>query len=255
MGKIVDVTQTVKLENISMDVSIQCRAEIDIGIVNEYAEAMSEGNKFPAVELFSDDDDQSKYYVGDGWHRILAAKQVDAEDILADVWPGGKIEALKFALGANAEHGHRRTNADKRRCVELALKEFPEESSRSIAKICAVSDMLVGDVRGQVQDSCTLRKGSDGKRYPAKSGNKRRRALPKWKADLKAELKAGKAQRHRKLGPPCNGMQFARMAIMDLEQIRLDDAEREQAFDCVKNWIKEHEFEMNNLAGSETRSN
>lgn len=38
---------------------------------------------------------------------------------------------------------------------------------RAVAELCGVSDMLVGDIRGQVQDSCTSRTGQDGKTYPA----------------------------------------------------------------------------------------
>ena len=40
-----------------------------------------------------------------------------------------------------------------------------------------------------------------------------------------------------KLGPPSRGMQLARMAIMDLEQITDDDLERDPAFTSVKQWI------------------
>ena len=35
-------------------------------------------------------------------------------------------------------------------------------------------------------------------------------------------------------------MQFARMAIMNLEQIREDDVERREAFALVEQWIKDH---------------
>jgi hypothetical protein len=44
-----------------------------------------------------------------------------------------------------------------------------------------------------------------------------------------------------KVGAPSDGMQFARMAIMDLEQIRDDDTQRKKAFNHVKGWIQEHE--------------
>ena len=44
----------------------------------------------------------------------------------------------------------------------------------------------------------------------------------------------------RKIGPPCDGMQFARMAIMDLEQIKTNDTERKKAFSKVKDWIFEN---------------
>lgn len=55
----------------------------------------------------------------------------------------GAIEPLKHALGANAAHGHQRTNADKRRCVEIALREFAGMSNRAIADMCGVSADLV----------------------------------------------------------------------------------------------------------------
>ncbi len=42
------------------------------------------------------------------------------------------------------------------------------------------------------------------------------------------------------LGPPRVGMQYARMAILDLEQIRADDAERAQAFNHLSRWQLQH---------------
>lgn len=39
------------------------------------------------------------------------------------------------------------------------------------------------------------------------------------------------------MGPPSNGMQFARIAIMNLEKITEDDLEKEQALYHVKQWI------------------
>lgn len=41
----------------------------------------------------------------------------------------------------------------------------------------------------------------------------------------------------KKLPPPSNGMQFARLAIMDLEKITEDDTDRSIAFERVLNWI------------------
>lgn len=34
-------------------------------------------------------------------------------------------------------------NADKRRCIEIALAEFPKLSSSAIAEMCGVSDQFV----------------------------------------------------------------------------------------------------------------
>lgn len=134
----------IKLSSIEMDTSIQCRASIDTATVSEYAERMTEGDEFPPVIVYGT---SAKCWIADGWHRIMAAKQVGLPDIAATVTPGGRIDALKAALSANAAHGIRRGNADKRRAVEIALREFPKLSSRMIAELCGVSDKTVGTVR------------------------------------------------------------------------------------------------------------
>ena len=229
-------SNTTKLANIQMDTTIQCRANIDLGTVNEYAERMEEGVEFPPVVLFGD---ETKCWIGDGWHRVMAAESVGYDEIPADLRPGNRAEALKHALGANAAHGRRRSNADKRRCVEIALGEWPDLSSRAIAEMCGVSHPTVEAVRPQVENFTTSeRTGQDGKQYPAT-----RQPRDDATDDIDAEEYSG-GEEDRPLAkplPPQNGMQFARMAIMDLEQIRKDDVERQEAFDFVKTWIRENE--------------
>ncbi|MCR4376280.1 MAG: hypothetical protein NUW22_15675 [Acidobacteria bacterium] len=44
-----------------------------------------------------------------------------------------------------------------------------------------------------------------------------------------------------KVGPPSDGLQFARIAIMKLEEIRPNDVQRQQAFDMVRRWIDERQ--------------
>lgn len=44
-----------------------------------------------------------------------------------------------------------------------------------------------------------------------------------------------------KLGPPRNGLQFARIAIMKLEEIRDEDLERKHAFTMVRSWLDARE--------------
>jgi hypothetical protein len=160
----------VNLSAIELDTSIQCRATIDTSVVNEYAERMSAGDAFPPIDLFGT---WKKCWIGDGWHRVLAAKQIAAGAITANLREGGRAEALNAALGANATHGHRRSNADKRRSVEVALREFPTLSSRAIARLCGVGPDLVLEMKpGQVSenDTCSTKRttGRDGKRYPAR---------------------------------------------------------------------------------------
>lgn len=106
---------------------------------------------------------------GDGWHRVMAAEQIDAMDITAELRDGGRVDALKHALGANAIHGQRRSNADKRRCVELAIKEFASLSSRAIAELCGVSKTFVENIRPDASATVAnaTRTTSDGRQYPA----------------------------------------------------------------------------------------
>jgi ParB-like chromosome segregation protein Spo0J len=75
-------------------------------------------------------------------------------------------------------------------------------------------------------------------------------------ADLRETLnkKGGVSEAHRqatgkpkqeaavtpRLGPPRDGMQFARIAIMKLEEIRDNDTERAQAFVTVREWLDDH---------------
>ena len=153
----------ITLTTIQMDTSIQCRAAVNQDTVVEYAERMTANDQFPPVELFGSND---KYWIGDGWHRTLAARASGQTTIDANVTIGSRQDALKHALGANALHGARRTNADKRRCITLAIAEFGALSNRAIAKLCGVNDTTVATVRHQVQDSRTSPvTGSDGKQY------------------------------------------------------------------------------------------
>lgn len=233
----------MKVSAIELDTSIQCRADIDIATVNEYAEAMREGADFPPVILFGT---AEKCWIGDGWHRVMAARSVGAEEITADLRPGGRADALRYALSANAVHGRRRTNADKRCAVAIALREFGKMSDRAIAEMCAVNHEMVGALRrvldpgGGNRHVTATRTGRDGKEYPAHPAPTARPSYDGPEPEVHTPLPAPADLHLPKPGPPRNGMQFARMAVMDLEQIRPDDLERDQAIRFVRGWLDEH---------------
>jgi transposase-like protein len=65
---------------------------------------------------------------------------------------GPRRDAIVHAAGANADHGLRRTNADKRRAVETLLRdgEWSQWSDREIARRCQVSAPLVGNIRREL---------------------------------------------------------------------------------------------------------
>lgn len=168
------MTKKIKLSEIVTDAGTQVRAALNDSTVNDYAEAMAGGAKFPPIIVFHDG---NRYLAADGFHRIFAALRIDAEQIECEIRKGGKPDAIKFALGCNAHHGLRRTNADKRHAVGMALKEFPKLSDRALAEICLVGHTFVADVRrAQVESDSTCgangshlppprRIGKDGKEY------------------------------------------------------------------------------------------
>jgi len=164
--------RSLKLDAINTSAGTQIRATIDQLVVDDYAAAMLDvANKFPPVVVFKAGDEM---ILADGFHRVMAARQNEFKDILADVRPGGRADALRHALSANAAHGLRRTNQDKRHSVQLALQEWLELSDRELAKICAVSDHFVGDIRKESTANESqlpqARIGADGKKrkLPAK---------------------------------------------------------------------------------------
>lgn len=131
---------------------LQTRVALDEETVKDYAEAMEKRAKFPPVKAFCDG---TKIYLADGFHRVEAALRSGFKKIKADVSPGGFVDALRFALGANANHGLRRTNADKRRSLEMAwdhrVELFGGEPSNALlAEMCGVSDRTVASFRADV---------------------------------------------------------------------------------------------------------
>lgn len=165
----ITMTKKLNVSEIVTTAGTQIRVAIDGQIVTEYAEAMRAGAEFPAIVVFRDG---SQNILADGFYRLAATREHGRDEIVAEVRRGTRSDALKYALSANAAHGLRRTNADKRRSVEMALAEWPKLSDRKIAEMCAVGNALVGEVRRQVFESNTCqdqsRIGKDGKEYPVK---------------------------------------------------------------------------------------
>lgn len=139
----------MKLSEITFDPELQSRVEISEDVVNDYAEAFRSGAKFPPIKIFFDG---TNNYLSDGWQRCEAGKRAGLTEIDADVVKGSRRDALLYSLKANATHGLRRTNADKRKCVITMLDDFEwaEWSDSEIARHCAVSNMTVGRIRKEL---------------------------------------------------------------------------------------------------------
>lgn len=141
-----DMIKVINLHTLTIDAGTQSRHQIDQETVDEYADGLTDGASFPAITVHTDG---VKNYLTDGFHRYFAHKKVGKTSIQADVIHGTLREAILFSLSVNAEHGLKRTNADKRKAVLTILDDFEwsDWSNTDIAKICSVSSMFVGMVK------------------------------------------------------------------------------------------------------------
>ena len=147
MGKQNEVTAPdIEVAKVITTGGTQSRVQLSEQAVADYAEAMASDSTLPPIVVFHDG---SAYWLADGFHRFHAHRKAGKDSIAADVRTGTKRDAILHAVGANSDHGLRRTNEDKRRAVRtlLADGEWRKWSDRLIAKACGVSVPFVGAIR------------------------------------------------------------------------------------------------------------
>lgn len=159
----------LEISKIKIDEQTQSRVALNQDTVKEYAQAMLDGVEFPAITVFFDGVD---YWLADGYHRYFAAKEAGFTSILEHVTPGTKRDAILFSVGANATHGLRRTNVDKRKAVLIMLKdgEWSAWSDNQIAKQCGVHHSTVGEYRRSLAESASDDQKTTQRTYTTKHG-------------------------------------------------------------------------------------
>ena len=137
---------------IYIDAGLQTRDKVDQGKIAEYAEAMANGDQFPPLLVYRIGTEQG-YLLVKGFHRFNAhIAAFDQKPIRCKITHGSRRDALKEALGDNADHGLPLNREDKRKKIKIALAdaEWGQWSDREIAKLCKVSHPLVAEVRREV---------------------------------------------------------------------------------------------------------
>jgi hypothetical protein len=169
------VGQLLPIDQIRTDGGTQARAGLDEPTVAEYAESWLQLsrkpnglNEMPPIVVYYDGAD---HWLADGFHRLAAYKRfldggsasAAPRAIRAIIQQGQRRDAVLAACGANATHGLRRTNADKRRAIETLLRdeEWQQWSDSEIARRVIVDHKTVAAVRAQLypgnsQDSRTV---------------------------------------------------------------------------------------------------
>ncbi len=144
-----DMTQ-IRIDRLRMDARTQARATTNQDVVEDYTEALLAGCMFPPIVVFIDP--AKNYWPADGWHRIKAHVGAGRKTIDCDVRQGDERDAILHAVGANTNHGFRRSNEDKRRAVGMLLAdvEWARWSGEKIADQCGVSPGLVSMIRREL---------------------------------------------------------------------------------------------------------
>lgn len=152
--------QSVEIAKIRMDGGTQPRSKLYEDVVTDYAEDMEQGAEFPPVIVYYDG---KEYWLADGFHRVRATEKIGIKEVKSEVYPGTQRDAVLYAVGANAIHGLRRTNADKRRAVERLLRddEWSRWSDKEISRRCGVSSTMVNNARKAIYPPEYYSEGGD----------------------------------------------------------------------------------------------
>jgi len=137
------------IEQICMDGGTQSRAQLDWIAIDEYSKAMAAGDTFPPIIVFYDG---TAYWLADGFHRVRAAEGAHLDSVAADIRQGTRRDAILYSVGANSDHGVRRTNRDKRHAVEMLLSddEWAEWPLNKIAQVCGVNVSTVSRIHQEL---------------------------------------------------------------------------------------------------------
>jgi hypothetical protein len=155
---------------VELDPAVQPRVHPNMEIIKEYAGEMRANAAFPPIDVVWDRQ-AGKYRGWDGFHRVMAARRIGRDWLTANVVPGTREDARWRALAANATHGLRRTNADKRRVVVLALKhpKGAGMSDQRIGQHCGDHHSSVSAIRKELETRAEIQKVRE--RTVARSGS------------------------------------------------------------------------------------
>lgn len=147
----------LSIDQIRLDGGTQPRTALDFAAIDDYAEAMAAGVKFPPVIVFHDGE---CYWLADGFHRLKAAFASGFDAIDCELRQGTLEDAQWYSFSANKTNGLRRTNEDKQRAVKSALlhARAASMSNYAIARHVGVDEATVRNWRSKLAASTEIPK-------------------------------------------------------------------------------------------------
>ena len=164
----------LKLEEITVDQSLQVRKTLDAPTVERYAAQIGEGAKFPPLTC-GWVKGEGPIYLIDGFHRHAAYSRLPqlsgrAQDCFVKTYDSFD-DMFEDALQCNMKHGLNLTEEERRDAIIKVIQRHPEESQRQLADRCGCARSTIQKYQNQVAERGHLERpekvtGKDGKEYP-----------------------------------------------------------------------------------------
>lgn len=169
-----DQSELIQVARIRTDGGTQMRAELNQEAIEDYADRYANEKPLPPLDVVRDT--EGNVWLWNGFHRLAAWRMAHERinepvpPIACNVTYGDRRDAVLKAAGANDDNGVRRTNADKRRAVELLLQddEWRQKTDAWIAEQCKVDPKTVAAHRRRLVSNreipeSTVRQTADGR--------------------------------------------------------------------------------------------
>lgn len=168
----------IKLKNIITLPEMQARVRMDEDLIQTLESVYRKEQTLYAHPILVWKQEDGRWLVIDGHHRLEAAKRAGLEEINAKepFYPHmkagyGWLDAQKVSITTNARHGARLTRADVTRAVGLLLARDPAMGPEEIARVVNRSKSVVYECMRELSGSGKLtlpetRTGKDGKIRP-----------------------------------------------------------------------------------------
>jgi len=139
-------TVKIPIKDIVRSSEIQPRVELDHRAIEDYAENV---DSLPPIRVVKVD---GTPYVADGFHRVEGYAKAGKHAIPCEVVEGTMRDAVLIATSANKRHGVRLKLADRRRALEMLLRdpECAKWSNYRLAEHTGCSHVLAANVRAEL---------------------------------------------------------------------------------------------------------
>lgn len=105
--------QQIRISSVELDREVQLRIRHDPGAIRDFSEAMAQGKPLPPIVVFYDGD---RYWCGDGFHRVQAARKAKRTHISAAVRAGGSSLRRRERRPRHPPHQRRQAT----RCLDAS---------------------------------------------------------------------------------------------------------------------------------------